>query len=162
MPDVDYIPSMDIDVTSWGTIKVDPATLVTSKKGVFAGGDVVTGPNTVVEAIADGKKVAVMIDRYLRGQKLEELPALSLPDIYIKSADTGDEDLSEAGRIKIPTSPVETRTRGMDEVEITLTVKEATLESRRCLRCDLEFTEPKVEEVKSTVLEVVDNDNVDY
>jgi len=162
MPDVDYIPSMDIDVTSWGTIKVDPATLVTSKKGVFAGGDVVTGPNTVVEAIADGKKVAVMIARYLRGQKLEELPALSLPDIYIKSADTGDEDLSEAGRIKIPTSPVETRTRGMDEVEITLTVKEATLESRRCLRCDLEFTEPKVEEVKSTVLEVVDNDNVDY
>jgi len=59
----------DITMTEWGSIAADARTLATSRKGLFAGGDVVTGPNTVVDAIAAGKKAAVMIDRYLSSEE---------------------------------------------------------------------------------------------
>ncbi|MFC2132752.1 NADH-ubiquinone oxidoreductase-F iron-sulfur binding region domain-containing protein [Bacteroidota bacterium] len=57
-----------IESTKWSTIKTDPNTLATTRLGVFAIGDVVTGPNTVIEAIASGKKAANVIDSYLNGE----------------------------------------------------------------------------------------------
>lgn len=66
-PDPSLLPK-DITVTRGNTIVVDPFTLETSMHGVFAGGDVVSGPATVIDAIAAGKKAAVSIDRYLRGE----------------------------------------------------------------------------------------------
>jgi len=56
-----------IEVTGRGTITVDPATLATSRPGVFAGGDAVTGPSVAIEAIATGRKAAVSIAKYLEG-----------------------------------------------------------------------------------------------
>ena len=58
-----------IEVTGWNTVKADPKTLVTSRPEVFAAGDVITGPNTIIDAIADGKKAATMIDLYVRGEE---------------------------------------------------------------------------------------------
>jgi len=55
-----------ITLTKWGTIKVDPETLETSRKGVFAGGDCVTGPGIAIEAISAGKQAAISIERYLK------------------------------------------------------------------------------------------------
>src|SRR4030042_2484902 len=63
---------MEIETSAQGTIKVDPTTLQTSKKGVFAGGDAVTGPWIAIEAVAAGKEAAISIDRYLRGEDLFE------------------------------------------------------------------------------------------
>jgi NADPH-dependent glutamate synthase beta subunit-like oxidoreductase len=54
-----------LDVNADGTIRVDPKTSETSIKGVFAGGDVVTGPGWAIDAIAAGKKAAEVISRYL-------------------------------------------------------------------------------------------------
>ena len=65
-PDIDNLAGDDIDVTKRGTVMADSATMATSRAGVFAGGDAVTGPNTVVEAIAAGKKAAIIIEQYLR------------------------------------------------------------------------------------------------
>lgn len=65
-PDISFLPK-EIAVTEWNTIAVDPLTLETSMPGVFAGGDAVSGPASVIEAIAAGKRAAVSIDRYLRG-----------------------------------------------------------------------------------------------
>lgn len=65
-PDISFLPK-EIEVTEWNTIVVDPLTLETSMPGVFAGGDVVSGPASVIEAIAAGKRAAVSIERYLRG-----------------------------------------------------------------------------------------------
>jgi len=65
-PDISFL-SKEVEVTEWNTIAVDPLTLETSMPGVFAGGDAVSGPATVIEAIAAGKRAAVSIDRYLRG-----------------------------------------------------------------------------------------------
>jgi len=65
-PDISFLPK-EVEVTRRNTIAVDPTTLETKMLGVFAGGDVVTGPSSVIEAIAAGKRAAISIDRYLRG-----------------------------------------------------------------------------------------------
>ena len=142
-PDIDYLRAMGVEVTEKGTLWIDPETLVTSRPGVFAGGDVVTGPNTVVEGIAAGKKVAVMIDRYLRGEELRKPGAVRLPRVYVEPVEVGDEEVAKSERAAAPTLPVEVRRRSFAEVELALSVEEATREARRCLRCDLEFTRPK-------------------
>lgn len=69
-PDLSFLPK-GIEVTENDTIAVDPFTLETSLPGIFAGGDVVSGPATVIEAIVAGKRVAVSIDRYLRGKDVK-------------------------------------------------------------------------------------------
>ncbi|HEV2444674.1 MAG TPA: NADH-ubiquinone oxidoreductase-F iron-sulfur binding region domain-containing protein, partial [Candidatus Sulfopaludibacter sp.] len=70
-PEVDYISAMGIDITDKGTVRADAETLATGRPGVFAGGDVVNGPDTVVNAIAHGKRAAVSILRHLRGEPLK-------------------------------------------------------------------------------------------
>ena len=67
IPDLSLLPK-DIEVAIGNTIVVDLDTLETSLAGVFAGGDVVSGPATVIEAVVAGKRAAVSIDRYLRGE----------------------------------------------------------------------------------------------
>jgi NADH-quinone oxidoreductase subunit F len=125
------------------TVRVNPETLATNRPGVFAGGDLVTGPNTIVNAIAAGKKAAVMIDRYLKGEPLKQPPVLKLPKIYIPPVGRVEESAGQVRRVETPRAMVQWRKRGFAEVEMSLTVDEATLEACRCLRCDLEFTEPK-------------------
>ena len=134
-----------IEVSTQGTVAVDPETLMTNRKGVFAGGDVVTGPNTVVDAIAAGKKAAVMIERHLRGESLRQAPERRLPRVYVEPVAVEAEELVPAERAETPRAPVEWRRRGFAEVEMSLSEEEVACESRRCLRCDLEFTKPKEE-----------------
>jgi NADH-quinone oxidoreductase subunit F len=123
-----------------GTISIDPDTLCTNRTGVFAGGDVVTGPNTVIDAVAAGKKAAVMIDRFLRGLPLKQPSELRLPKRYI--APTNGHASTGAKRVTLPRIEMETRKHQFVEVESTLTEEDARLEASRCLRCDLEFTQP--------------------
>lgn len=66
-PDLTFLPK-EIEITQAGTIAVDPFTMETSMPGVFAGGDVVSGPASVVEAIVAGKRAAYSIECYLRGE----------------------------------------------------------------------------------------------
>jgi NADH-quinone oxidoreductase subunit F len=70
-PDVSFLPK-EIDVTEGSTVAVDPFSVITSQPGVFAGGDCVSGPATVIEAIIAGKKAADCIHQYLRGEKPQE------------------------------------------------------------------------------------------
>jgi len=135
--------SSKIEVTNWNTVKVDGKTLQTSRPGVFAAGDVVTGPNTVIEAIAAGKKTAVMIDHYIKGENLDQPAKLELPRIYIEPIEVEDEDTSQVGRVETPRASVDWRKRNFAEVEVSLSVEEAMCEAKRCLRCDLEFTQPQ-------------------
>jgi len=135
-----------VETTKQGTIRIVPDTLTTNRPGVFAGGDVVTGPNTVVDAIAAGKKAAVMIDRYLNGEPLVQAAGVQLPTEYIEPAPPQAEEAAAAGRARSPTLPVGARQRSFTEVEMTLACADATREALRCLRCDLTFTEPAMEE----------------
>jgi len=66
-PDVSFLgEDHGLEISRWNSIEVDPGTMATARPGVFAGGDVVTGPRTVVEAIAAGHKAAKGIDRYIK------------------------------------------------------------------------------------------------
>jgi NADH-quinone oxidoreductase subunit F len=131
-----------IAVTASGTVQADPETLVTSRPGVFAGGDVVTGPNTVVDAIAAGKRAAEAMAAYLIGEPLVGRDTRRLPSVYVAPPTAALEPLLPASRAETPRAPVEWRRRGFAEVEMSLSPEEAEREARRCLRCDLDFTRP--------------------
>ena len=138
-----------IETTQWGTVKIDPETLLTNRPGVFAAGDLVTGPNTVVQAIAAGKKAAVMIGRLLKNESLIQPVKPNLPKVYIEPVEI-DQEIQPLNRAETPRAPAEWRRRSFAEVEVALSVEEAMSEAKRCLRCDLEFTKrAAVEENKS-------------
>ncbi len=121
------------------TIRVDEETLATNRPGVFAGGDVVTGPNTVVDAIAAGRKAAVMIERYLRDQPLEQDCEVRRPSVYVEPPKAEPQRPYDAPRVDLPRLDAGARRQNFLEVEKALTKAEALREARRCLRCDLEF-----------------------
>ena len=144
-PDSDCLAPMGLEVGKGGRLHVDAETLCTNRPGVFAGGDLVTGPNTVVDAIAAGRKAAEVIDRYLRGKELRIPTKITLPKFFLEPPQIGDEELEEAEREEPATLPVKSRRKNSAEVEMALSVEQATREAQRCLRCDLEFTRPKNE-----------------
>jgi len=138
-PDIEEIclgPS-GIEATKWGSIAADPRTLTTSRKGLFAGGDVVTGPNTVVDAIAAGKRAALMIDRTLSGEELRQPGESPGPTRFVEPARGG-----EKSRLAVPHVPAAERRATFAEVEQVVTEETARREAGRCLRCDLDCRPP--------------------
>lgn len=118
---------------------VDPETLATGREGVFAGGDVVTGPATVVEAIADGKLAAEFIDKYLKGETLERKYEVTRASAYVEPIELTEEEIAVADkRTRMPHLPSEERIANFKEVELGFSEEMAKKEARRCLRCDLE------------------------
>ncbi|MGA8849759.1 MAG: FAD-dependent oxidoreductase [Dehalococcoidia bacterium] len=119
------------------TIVVDTETLATSKNGVFAAGDAVTGPASVVQAIAVARTAAIAIDKYLGGKGL--LPAEEVRVNEPTSRHTFLERWQQKDkRVKMPSLSTEKRLQGFDEVELGLIEEMAIAEGQRCWRCDLE------------------------
>jgi NADH-quinone oxidoreductase subunit F len=141
-PDVSLLVNRNgLKVSAWNTLVVDPETLQTNVEGIFAGGDVVSGPNTVTGAMAHGKLAARMIDKYIRGEKLEAEYEVTRPAARVKAVELTDEEIKELKRPEMPAIPVDRRTQSFKEVELGFTETEALAEAKRCLRCDLEVTE---------------------
>jgi len=132
-----------LEVTKWGTVVVDPETCSTNIAGVFAGGDIVTGPNTVIKAMSSGKVAAEMIDRYIRGESLTREYKVTRPSMYLPPVELTEEEIEEADRPAIPCLSVKKRVNNFDEVDLNLTEEAAIKEARRCLRCDLETEDGK-------------------
>ena len=83
-PDISFLKeTSDIKTSRWNTIITDPETLATNVNGVFAGGDAVNGPATVIEAMAHGRIAAEMIDKYLQGKKLIREYNVTRPSMYL-------------------------------------------------------------------------------
>jgi hypothetical protein len=118
--------------------------MITNRPGVFAGGDVVTGPNTVVDAVAAGKNAARMIGNYVSGKLLKTLPKVKLPAFYVEPVHFVDEQGESAHRAEPPLLTVAERQKNFDEVELCISEEQARCEAKRCLRCDLEFTRPAI------------------
>lgn len=127
----------DLETTRMGTFKVDPHTLVTSVEGVFAGGDAVSGPATVIEAIASGKKAAVSIDAFIRGVERPKEPPVPLRRMKIPRAEVSDQKMEQLKRPEIRMVPIEKRKLTFEQVELDFGEKVARDEAKRCLRCDL-------------------------
>jgi len=127
----------------WGTIIVDPATMTTTRPGVFAGGDVVTGPSSVVDAIAAGKAAADAIENYLEGRPLVRSRQPTRPSMYVKPVELKEDELQQAKRSKMPHLPPSKRKTMHEEIELGFTKDVAVWEARRCLRCELETEDGK-------------------
>ena len=131
--DLSFLSQKDgIKTTRGGGIEADPLTLETSVKGVFAGGDVVTGPQTYIDAMGAGRKAAISINRYLKGEDLragreEEGPQQD----YIK-VDLDGVEYRE--RASMSTLPLKER-RNFREVTLGLREEEVIREAERCLQC---------------------------
>ncbi|TET65567.1 FAD-binding protein [Candidatus Bathyarchaeota archaeon] len=122
----------EIKLTRRGMIKTDPVTFQTSSLGVFAGGDAVLGSSTVIEAIATGKKAAVSIDLFLRGEDLKYgREEKTLPIVK----DVRTEGIKKKPRQIMPAFSVEQRVKSFEEIELGFTEKMAIEEARRCLSC---------------------------
>ena len=137
LPAIGQIPSSEpakgIKLSSGKTVISDQATLETSRKGVFSGGDVMNGGGSVIEAIADGQRAAVAIDRQLGG------PGVLPPDVGMSLYRASDEDMEKSpARLEEPMLPVEQRVGDFREVVCGISRGGACAEASRCLRCDLE------------------------
>ena len=114
------------------TLQVEPKTLAADREGVWAGGDAVTGPASVIEAIAAGRKAAVSIDKYLGGKgKIDE----KLTRVRRVIAPETEEYPEGSIRAAIPLLPIEKRTGNFSETEMILPENAAVGESERCLHC---------------------------
>jgi len=118
-----------------GYLEIDPGTLSTSRKGVFAGGDIVRGASTVVEAIAMGKKAATAIDQFLGGQGIIER---RLIERERSNRQLGKENgFTDLRRVPVRTQNAKGIIGNFQEVTGGYTREQAMDEAKRCLRCDL-------------------------
>jgi NADPH-dependent glutamate synthase beta subunit-like oxidoreductase len=129
-------PEDGVDLTLGGLIRIDPATLATSARGVFAGGDVAFGPRNLIEAVANGKRAARSIHEHLAGggprlQRLLEIEAI--PATQYRMA-AGFEKLD---RVAPPTLEIGRRT-GISEVESGYGEEQARQQAARCLVCHVQ------------------------
>lgn len=130
------IPSeFDLRTGRGNTVDISPGTLMTNKEGVFAGGDAVTGPSVVIEAVAAGRKAAESIDKYLGGNGVidEVLIDAEETDPYLGQ----DDDFAYMRRVHMPSLAIEQRLDNFAEIELGLGKMAAIEEAKRCLKCPL-------------------------
>lgn len=120
-------------LSDWGTINVDPVTRQTDDPDIFSGGDAVTGPATVVEAVAAGKEAAISINRFIRGEDLkigrekewEGVDDMPLDGIAVKYGNP------------MPSLSADERTTNFNEVQLGFDEAASQNESQRCLSCGI-------------------------
>ena len=119
------------NVTHWGTLAVDTDTMMTSVEGVFAGGDAVHGSDIAIQAIADGKKAAIAIDKYLGGSGvLNKGPEIEIDMVY------DNDEVVELKRYPVTVLDLEHRCNSFDEVLLGYPKSTAVAEAMRCLHCE--------------------------
>jgi len=123
-------------LTRWNTLVVDSTTLETNIPGVFAGGDVVSGAATVVEAAHAGSHAAEYMERYLRGEQLpgeplqQMLPVVDRNEVLKRQSEYHTLNLGKRKEL-----PPKERVTNFTEVELPFTDDEARYEAGRCLDC---------------------------
>jgi NADH-quinone oxidoreductase subunit F len=138
-PELSFLPDgCGID-TSKGTVGVDAETFMTSRRGVFACGDAVTGAGDVTTAMSTAKIAATSIHEYLRGEPLIREYHTTRPSVVVAPVEVSEVEAAEATRPPMPKLPADQRRRTFDEVELGLAEDAAVREARRCLRCDWEL-----------------------
>ncbi len=136
-PDLEWIESEPaLKTTRWGTLEVNPHTMQTSIPHVFASGDAVTGPATVIEAISSGHKAVEAIDLFISGKDLGRLA----DELAAQEAPGQDWQEIPEGIVRKPRGEVihrgaSERARTFEEVSLGLSDEAAKREAQRCLNC---------------------------
>ena len=146
-PDLSFLPrDSALERTRWERLAVDENRLATNVAGVFAGGDFVSGPGMVIEAIAAGRRGAIAIDKYLWGdtsrvQIYDLKPSISPPvaePSVSEEATPAEESWEPQFRPETPYLPLQERKGSFKEIELSFPEEQTRQEAKRCLRCDLE------------------------
>ena len=140
-PDLSFLPADSaLERTRWETLVVDTNRLATNVPGVFAGGDFATGPGMVIDAIAAGRRGAIAIDKYLKGDtsRLEIYDLKTKVVEKVATAEEEEETWEVRPRVEVPRLSDWERKRSFKEIELGFSEEKANLEAKRCLRCDLE------------------------
>jgi heterodisulfide reductase subunit A-like polyferredoxin len=134
MVDAEFIKHVNINVER-GCFKVNPVTLETSIKGIFAGGDNAAGPGSVIDAVAAGKRAAESIARCLNGQEMTsdrfEHTIKPVPENLLPSTKNIDKKV----RAKAIELAADERIDNFNEIESAFSAEEAVAEAERCLNC---------------------------
>jgi len=120
-------------LTDWGTMQVDPVTLQSDDPDIFAGGDAVSGPRTVVEAIEAGKQAAISMDRFIKGNDLSQ----SREQNFRIVSDVSDVPRKPIPRQKMPRVTPAKRITNFNEVQLGYDEVRTQLEADRCLQCGI-------------------------
>ncbi len=132
--------SLGVALTHGDFIQADAATLATDKAGVFAGGDIVTGPASIIDAIAQGRKAAASIDKYLGGSgQIDQALAPPEQEVVVVDYQAGDQE-----RVVMPCISLDERTCSFAAVEAGLSQDLAIKEAERCRGCDARQYEIKL------------------
>jgi NADH-quinone oxidoreductase subunit F len=139
-PDLSFLPpDSALERTRWERLVVDENRLATNLAGVFAGGDFVSGPGMVIDAIAAGRRAAIAIDKYLKGDttrvEIYDLKPSMIEEVISKEE---EETWEPQFRPEMSRLPIEERKRSFKETELGFSEEKAMQEAKRCLRCDLE------------------------
>ena len=142
-PDLSFLPpDSALERTMWEKLVVDDNRLATNVPGIFAGGDFVAGPGMVIEAIAAGRRGAIAIDKYLKGDtsrvEIYDLKSNVIEEVVSTVEEEEGETWEPQFRVEIPRLPAEQRKRSFEETELCFPEEKARQEAKRCLRCDLE------------------------
>jgi NADH-quinone oxidoreductase subunit F len=141
VPDLGFVPKESgISVNKWSCFDLAKGSksLTTSAK-VYAGGDAVTGPNTVIWAIQAGHQAADDLDKSIRTANGEPLYVLP-PEEVIEIPFEFDEETEERPQAVMPELDASKRQKGFKEVELGYGKADAIQEAMRCLRCDAEIS----------------------
>jgi formate dehydrogenase beta subunit len=120
-----------VTFTKWGTIKVDTESFTTSREGVFAGGDFITGPRNAIEVIGDGRKAARAIDKFLSGGKERKYDYFSVDKAPVRN-NLGYEAVPRQEQDSVQ---MDARWDIDKEVELGFSKENASKEADRCLLC---------------------------
>jgi NADPH-dependent glutamate synthase beta subunit-like oxidoreductase len=116
-----------------GSIAVKTESFQTGNAKIFAAGDDVTGPGSVIQAIAEGRKAADAMDKFLGGSGVEASRAATRPDSFLGR----DEEFHQRSAVRPTLTAPEVRVHGFNVLESALTQAEVQQEALRCLRCNL-------------------------
>ncbi len=133
----EMLASEGIELNRNKTIKTDPVTLETSRRGVFAGGEAVSGPSMIVEATAQGKRAAFYIDRFLRGEKPLDAPFEERLEMADRERVLARQERYRAQTVEKRELPAAERTRDFLEVQLPLSEEEALASAGNCLDCGI-------------------------
>ncbi len=134
-PDLSFLSEKaGLNISAQGLITADADTLATSRAGIFAAGDV-TGPANLIDALAEGKRAAVSIDRYLRGEDLKERREEKAEAMVREEKGIWWKEIPKSERQKIPELPIKKRSLNFKEVELSLPRASAVEEAKCCLEC---------------------------
>lgn len=138
-PDLGLIEDSGIEATKWNTIVTDPWTMATAIEGVFAGGDAVLGPMTVVAAVGQGRRAALAMNQYLKGEKVAD-DAGAMMKALADAAFAADGTVDVSGYTPcsahgMPALTPEERVKDFSQVELGYKHPTALAEADRCIRC---------------------------